>query len=108
MKITLAHDLAAVTRLAVVELAQVFIDADAEAGALLTELVATGEARLELTTTFDRQRQPTHRLLLVPTTGDGEPVEVAVAGCKPTEPTPQGVESAFWFFGRMSHWAVRH
>ena len=106
--ITIARDLATINHLAVAEMFGAFIDGDAEAGQLAAELVGSGSAHLELRTSFDPGSQPAHRLLLIPSDGDGEPVEVAVLGCAPTTPTPAGLEARFWFFGKLSHWQPKH
>jgi len=104
----LTRALATVCQLAATEWLGDLFDQDEEAGRLAFEMVATGSARLELVTTFDPSRGPAHRLLLLPTAGDGLPVEVVVLGCQSVEVTPEGVAARFWFYGRLSHWQQHH
>lgn len=105
----IGRDLATISHLAALEWFGDFIDADVEAGNLAAELVGAGSARLELRTVFDPTRGPEHRLLLVPTDGDGnDPVEIAVVNGAPVEPSPAGLERRFWFFGKLGHWQINH
>lgn len=104
----MTKDLAAISHLVATQWLADLHTQDEEAGRLALELIASGLARLELRTVFSPGRAPAHRLLLEPADGVGEPVEVAVLGCPPVEPTPAGVEARFWFYGRMSHWQRKH
>lgn len=105
----ITRDLALATHGAAKQWLADFLDIHEEAGRLACDMLADGSARLELRTVFDPQRLPAHRLLLIPADADdGMPVEVAVLGCEPEPPTPQGLEQRFWFYGRLGHWQPKH
>ncbi len=103
------NELSAITAQAAVDLLELFATQDAEAGALAVEMIESGTARLTLVTSFGNLSQPPgHRLLLTPSDGDGDAVELAVINCEPVTPTPEGVASRAWFFLKLSHWQPRH
>lgn len=104
----MTKDLATICQLVVNQWLSDMFDQDEEAGRLACEMIDQGLARLELHTVFLQGRTPAHRLLLKPADGVGDPVEVAVLGCRPVEPTPAGLETRFWFYGRLSHWQQKH
>lgn len=104
----MTKDLATICQLVVTQWLSDMFDQDEEAGRLACEMIDQGLARLELHTVFSQGRMPAHRLLLEPADGVGDPVEVAVLGCQPVEPTPAGLEARFWFYGRLSHWQRKH
>lgn len=85
-----------------------FAREDAEAGALATELIQAGIAKLEMTTTLEANESATHRLVLRHVDDEGEPVEIAVIGCKPIVPTKEALAARIWFFGQLSHWQKKH
>jgi hypothetical protein len=104
----LTKDLAAISQLVVTQWLSDMFDQDEEAGRLACDMVGQGLAHLEMRTEFLRDVAPVHRLLMLPADGNGEPVEIAVLGCQPVEPTPEGVAARMWFFGRLSHWQPKH
>ena len=69
------------------------------------ELIECGHARLKLEMILAGE-EPTMRLLLEPTEDEGDAVEIAAT--RPEAPSPEGVSSRMWFFGRLSHWNGRH
>lgn len=104
---TAAKDLAAISIASASEWIAMLADQEPEVASLAADLVAQGAAHVELHTEFLRARAA-HRLLLVPDGDAGDPVELFAVGCEPTAPTPAGVESRFWFFGKLSHWQPKH
>lgn len=104
----MTRDLATISQLVATQWVADLFDQDEEAGRLAVELIEQKLARLEMRTAFVPGRLPEHRLLLWPADGHGEPVEVAVLGCQPVEPTPAGLEARLWFYGRLSHWQPKH
>ena len=87
------------------ELFQKFRAHSQEAELLALELIQCGHARLKLELVLAGE-EPTMRLLLEPTEDEGAPVEIAAT--RPEAPSPEGVSSRMWFFGRLSHWNGRH
>ncbi len=102
------HNLSDATVQAAGELLELFATQDAEAGALAVAMIQSGTARLRLITSFNPNQPPGHRLLLAPTDGDGDAVELAVINCEPVVPTPEGVASRAWYFLQLNHWQPRH
>lgn len=87
------------------ELFQRFRAHSQEAEQIALELIQCGRARLKMEMILAGE-EPTMRLLLEPTEEEGEPVEIAAS--RPEAPSPAGVASRMWFFGRLKHWNGRH
>ena len=87
------------------ELFQRFRSHSQEAEQVALELIQCGHARLKLEMVLAGE-EPTMRLLLEPTEDEGDAVEIAAT--RPEAPSPEGVSSRMWFFGRLSHWNGRH
>ncbi len=87
------------------ELFQRFRAHSQEAEKVALELIQCGHARLKLEMILAGE-EPTMRLLLEPTEEEGDAVEIAAS--RPEAPSPEGVASRMWFFGRLSHWNGRH
>lgn len=87
------------------ELFQRFRADHAEAEQVALELIQCGHARLKLEMVLAGE-EPTMRLLLEPTEEEGDAVEIAAT--RPEAPSPEGVASRMWFFGRLKHWNQQH
>ncbi len=87
------------------ELFQKFRAHSQEAEQIALELIQCGHARLKLEMVLAGE-EPTMRLLLEPIADEGDAVEIAAS--RPEAPSPEGVASRMWFFGRLSHWNERH
>ena len=87
------------------ELFQKFRAHSQEAEQVALELIQCGHARLKLEMILAGE-EPTMRLLLEPTEEEGDAVEIAAS--RPEAPSPEGVTTRMWFFGRLSHWNERH
>ena len=87
------------------ELFQKFRAHSQEAEQIALALIQCGHARLKLEMILAGE-EPTMRLLLEPTEEEGTAVEIAAS--RPEAPSPEGVASRMWFFGRLSHWNGRH
>ena len=87
------------------ELFQRFRAHSQEAEQVALELIQCGHARLKLEMILAGE-EPTMRLLLEPTEEEGDAVEIAAS--RPEAPSPEGVTTRMWFFGRLSHWNERH
>lgn len=87
------------------ELFQRFRADHAEAEQVALELIQCGHARLKLEMILAGE-EPTMRLLLGPTEEEGTAVEIAAS--RPEAPSPEGVSSRMWFFGRLKHWNRQH
>ncbi len=87
------------------ELFQRFRAHSQEAEQVALELIQCGHARLRLEMILAGE-EPTMRLLLEPTEEEGDAVEIAAS--RPEAPSPAGVSSRMWFFGRLKHWNRQH
>ena len=87
------------------ELFQRFRAHSQEAEQVALELIQCGHARLKLELILAGDA-PAMRLLLEPVEDEGEAVEIAAT--YPEAPSPEGVVSRMWFFGRLKHWNKKH